>query len=254
MRKIMEIADEHDLVVIEDAACALGSYIWDEPILETISMIGIWADLTCFSFHPRKIITTGEGGMITTDNMEYAKLLEQLRSHGMSLSDRARHDKMGKAYETYDVLGYNYRMTDIQAAIGCKQMKRLDRLIGLRRKFAQLYTEQLLDIADVEAPYEPDGYFHTYQSYVVHLTPTIDRDAVVSDLGDYGIACRRGTPAIHEQRYCKDLLASVPTLKLTENRARSTIFLPLYPQMTESDVKGVVRTLKHVLDGVKRVS
>jgi dTDP-4-amino-4,6-dideoxygalactose transaminase len=194
----------------------------------------------CFSFHPRKIITTGEGGMITTDDDLLAERIAVLRSHGAV---------RGELYMSFEDAGFNYRLSDINAAIGIAQMARLEGIIGARRAHAARYAQLLGDLAGVGAPPETDGVRHTYQSYVVTLDPAIDRDEVIRRMMAEGIETTLGTYALHAQPHFQrtygyhegDLVNSAQAY-------RRSLTLPLYPQLTASDLERVVSTLADVLD------
>ncbi|MBK8382328.1 MAG: DegT/DnrJ/EryC1/StrS family aminotransferase [Ignavibacteria bacterium] len=157
-----KLCDEHNLKLIEDAACAAGSSYKGKKI-------GSHSDIVCFSFHPRKVITTGEGGMLTTSNPDYIKRIKLLRQHGMSVNDRIRHESGKLLFEDHLEFGYNYRMTDIQAAIGIRQLEKLDWIINERRKIALRYIEELKDIDCIKLPIEKEGYFSNYQSFSIYL-------------------------------------------------------------------------------------
>src|SRR5207302_133006 len=160
--QFLVIGEEHGVKILEDAACAIGSRYKGNPI-------GGHSEMACFSFHPRKVITTGEGGMVTTNNGEYAQRLRLLRQHGMSVSDSARHGAKQVVIEEYVCLGYNCRMTDVQAAIGIEQMKKLDWMVARRRELAAQYDSALADHAWLLAPHVPDYAEPNFQSYAVSL-------------------------------------------------------------------------------------
>ena len=228
------IARHHRLAVVEDAAPSLGATIGD-------ARVGSLSDFTCFSFHPRKSITTGEGGMITTASPEAAARLRRLRSHGASTSDLARHQTTTIEFEYYDELGFNYRMTDIQAAIGIVQLGRLEGILAERRRLARRYTAMLAEVPGVETPVEPNDRSHTFQSYCIRV-PAPRRAHVMERLAGEGIASRRGVMAIHlEPLYRR----SDPWLHLpeTERAAAETLLLPLFVGLTEADQERVIATL-----------
>jgi dTDP-4-amino-4,6-dideoxygalactose transaminase len=235
---IREIARRHGLTVVEDAAPSLGATVAEVRV-------GSLSDLTCFSFHPRKSITTGEGGMITTNDASVAARLRQLRSHGASTSDLARHQAGTTDIEEYAELGYNYRMTDIQAAIGIVQLGRLDGILAERRWLAARYRELLSEVEDVEPPNEPAGCLHTYQSYCVRL-PADRRAGVMRDLATEGIASRRGVMAIHLEPLYRSLLPGL-SLPETELASANTMLIPLFVGMTEDDQIVVVETMARSL-------
>ncbi|MFN2438971.1 MAG: DegT/DnrJ/EryC1/StrS family aminotransferase [Chitinophagaceae bacterium] len=233
-----QLATNYNLQLIEDAACAVGSTYKGQKI-------GSHSDLVCFSFHPRKVISTGDGGMITTNNQEYYNLLKLLRQHGMSVNDRVRHESQKVIFEDHVLIGYNYRMTDIQASVGIKQLEKLDWLITERRKIASQYYKAFADIDYIQLPFEEEGYFSNYQSYSVYLKDDcpISRNKLMQKLLDAGISTRRGVATIHrETAYKKDY----PDLSLpvSEKVADNSILLPLYVPMSPEDINNVIETFK----------
>jgi perosamine synthetase len=231
---ILEIGRRRGLKVVEDAAPSLGATVGS-------ARVGSLSDLTCFSFHPRKSITTGEGGMITTADGGIADRLRRLRSHGASTSDLARHQSGSLEFEEYLELGFNYRMTDVQAAIGLVQMGRLDGILAARRHLALRYSAMLGQLEGVEVPYEPPGRQHTFQSYCVRL-PSSVRGRVMADLAAAGVSSRRGVMAIHLEPFYRSSMAG-RSLPETERAAEDTLLLPLYAGMTEADQDQVVESL-----------
>ena len=258
MPAIMELAKRYSVSVIEDAACALGSSC-------SSVFAGTFGDSGCFSFHPRKPITTGEGGMLVTNNAEIAASVSILRDHGGSISDLDRHEKGGSLLPAYDMLGYNYRLTDIQAAIGVEQMKKLPWIIDRRVELARKYDAELGDIECFQLPYVPEGYKHTYQSYVVTLGDAQHknlplkaleklnrtRDKIMTRLGEKGIATRQGTSAVHRLGYYRNKYSIEDDgFPLSLRADRLTIALPLYPQMTEDEQGYVIDNIHKVVKDV----
>jgi len=233
-----EIARRHGLLVVEDAAPSLGATVGRQRV-------GALSDFTCFSFHPRKSITTGEGGMITTADAEAAARLRRLRSHGASTSDLSRHRSATLDFEEYAELGFNYRMTDIQAAIGLVQMNRLDDILAERRRLAHRYIERLADLEGAAAPTEPAGRLHTFQSFCVRL-PSGTRSRVMADLASAGIASRRGVMAIHLEPFYRALSPGM-RLPETEGAAADTLLLPLFAGMTDDEQDQVLDALARSL-------
>jgi dTDP-4-amino-4,6-dideoxygalactose transaminase len=231
---IVDIARRHGLVVVEDAAPSLGATVGGKRV-------GALSDYTCFSFHPRKSITTGEGGMITTADADGAARLRRLRSHAASTSDLSRHQSGSLDFEEYTELGFNYRMTDVQAAIGLVQMGRLDGILAERRSLAHRYVEQLAGLEGVITPTEPAGRLHTFQSFCVRL-PSGARPQVMADLAAAGIASRRGVMAIHLEPFYRSLSPGV-SLPETERAASDTVLLPLFAGMTVDEQDQVVEAL-----------
>ena len=237
---IKAIAKKKNLLIIEDAACAIGSEYQN-------TKIGGYGNIACFSFHPRKIITTGEGGMITTDDRATAERLRRFRHHGMSVSDIERHMANTVIIETYPELGYNYRMTDIQAAIGIEQMKKLPSILDARKQRARIYDTELGNIPHITIPKVPSYARHNYQSYWIELLDSapVDRNTLMAKLLEKGIATRRGIMAIHREP-CYRGYAGIHlpnTDKLTEN----TLLLPLYPRLSDEEQTFIINSLKEIL-------
>lgn len=239
MARILAVAETHSLPVIEDAACAIGSELWWEGRWEKIGKPhGV---IACFSFHPRKVLSTGDGGMLTTNNTEYANLFRLLRQHGMSVNDRVRHLANQVIFEEYNVVGYNYRMTDIQAAVGREQLRRLPEIVATRRQLAARYAKLLSAIPGVGVPEEPPYARTNWQSYPIYLPEWCDQRAVMQYMLDHGIATRRGIMCAHrEQPYWRAEGYHLPHSEYGQDRS---ILLPLYPQMTTEDQDYVVETL-----------
>lgn len=235
------LAKKHDLILIEDAACAVGSEI---RIAEHWGRIGKpHGDIACFSFHPRKVITTGEGGMLTTSNPEFDGKFRLLRQHGMSVPDTVRHGSPQVIFEDYLVVGYNYRMTDMQAAVGRKQLTKLPDIVKRRRALAAGYAELLGNIEGLSLPLEPDWARSNWQSYCVRLPSKVDQKATMQKLLDKGIATRRGIMCSHrEAPYVND--APRHDLRHSESAQDHAILLPIYAQMAEKDLVYVADTLK----------
>ena len=241
LTEILDMAGRRNLIVIEDAACATGSAYQGQRI-------GLpHAYLACFSFHPRKILTTGEGGMLTTADEQVAARLRRLRQHAMTTSDLARHQSQSVMTEGYDEVGFNYRMTDVQAAIGLVQLRRLDGFLARRRSLALRYSEQLAQLGWLAPPHEPPGCRHNYQSYMMRLRgdAPVSRDALMQGLLDRGISTRRGVMAIHREtpyrdpRWEREL---VHTNAVTDQ----AIILPLFHQMTEQEQNHVIECIREI--------
>ena len=235
------LCKKHNLKLIEDAACAAGSSYKG-------SKIGSHSDLVCFSFHPRKVITTGDGGMITTNNEEYYNRLKLLRQHGMSVNDRVRHNSTTVIMEDHLEVGYNYRLTDIQAAVGIKQLERLDWIIEERRKIAHKYQEAFSNIDFIRLPLEPKGYFTNWQSYVLYLKPhcPVKRNELMQLLLDKSISTRRGVMTTHRETAYKNHKLVVP-LPISEDTNDNSIVLPLYVPMNDDEVNYVISNIKSIL-------
>ncbi len=257
MIAIMDIAKRYNLKVIEDSACGFDAWILDRHS-------GTFGDCGCFSFHPRKSITTGEGGMLITDSTDIAQQVKSLRDHGASKSDLQRHkDKNGSLLPEFNMLGYNYRLTDIQGALGNTQMDQSKEIMQKRRKIAHVYHEELAGIPNLLTPYVPEGYTHGYQSYVCLfggremleccVMDKIDatnqkRNLFMQNLENRGIATRQGTHAVHTLGYYRDKYGIYKESYLQSYKAdRLSISFPLYPQMTDTELEYVVQTIKELI-------
>jgi perosamine synthetase len=235
-----EIANRHGIALIEDAACATGSEILINGQWEPIGRPR--GQIACFSFHPRKVITTGDGGMLTTSNPKFDAKFKLLRQHGMSVPDAVRHGSPQVIFENYLVAGYNYRMTDIQAAIGLKQLERLPQIIARRRFLADRYAELLGNIEELRLPVEPEWARSNWQSYCVRLSERVDQKTVMQGLLDDGIATRRGIMCSHREPCYSDQKLR-HDLRQSELAQDHSILLPIYAQMTEDDQVRVVDAL-----------
>lgn len=229
-----KLADKHNLKLIEDAACAAGCSYKD-------GKIGSHSELVCFSLHPRKVISTGDGGFITTNREDYYQRMKLLRQHGMSVNDRVRHESSKLIFEDHIEVGYNYRMTDIQAAVGIKQLEKLDWIVTERRKIAQRYHEAFGDIDCIRLPLEQEGYFSNYQSYSIYLKDDcpIERNDLMQKMLDAGIATRRGIMTTHRETAYKTAYADA-SLPISEKAADRSIILPLYIPMNDADIEKVI--------------
>lgn len=234
---IYAVAREHGLAVIEDAACAIGSEYRG-------TAIGGNADLACFSFHPRKVVTTGDGGMIVTRREDLDRKFRLLRQHGMSVSDSARHAASKVMFEQYVGLGYNYRMTDIQAAVGRVQLRRLPEMLERRRAVAARYDAALKEHPHLRPPFVPEYANPNFQSYPIRVAKgsPIARDDLMQQLHDQGIATRRGVMSVHRE---PAYTSAYPPISLPNSEAATdeVIILPLFAQMTEVEVGIVVDAL-----------
>jgi len=236
---IHEFAAARGIPVVEDAACAIGSTYNGKPV-------GADAELAAFSFHPRKLITTGEGGMLACAATDHASRARRLREHAMSVSAEERHRSDTPVVERYLEVGYNYRMTDIQAAIGLVQLRRLEELIARRRALAARYTDSLADLGVVVASDPPYGTTN-FQSYWVLLPPDapIRRDELLVALLHEGISARRGIMAAHrEPPYATE---PAPDLPVTNRLTEDSLILPLYHDLSEADQDRVITTLRRHL-------
>lgn len=237
LKSIIGIGKQNKIPVVEDAACAVGSEIlWDDEW----QLIGKpHADIACFSLHPRKVITTGDGGMITTANAEWDARFRLLRQHSMSVSDKTRHTSNKVIFETYPMLGYNYRMTDPQAAMGREQLKRLPSILERRRALGARYSSLL---KGVTPPHQPAWARSNWQSYCVRLPKGCDQTGVMQAMLDDGVSTRRGVMCTHREDAYRDAGHPHP-LTESERAQDNTIIIPLYPQMTEQEQDKVIASL-----------
>lgn len=228
------------LPVVEDAGVALGSEYKGRRI-------GNSKNPVCFSFHGRKVITMGEGGMLTTNDDEFAARAAIVRSHGASVSDFQRHQARGALLQQYTLLGYNFRMTDLQAAIGLVQMRRLPDVVKRRQALARRYDSLLAGMPELETPYVPPDSQSNYQGYIIKLTNRCrhTRDELLAATAARGVSCRHNLTC-HDQPYYQEVCGSVH-LPVTETVAQRSLCLPLHPLMTEEEQDYVVQVLKEVL-------
>jgi perosamine synthetase len=238
---LVPLARKRGLTVIEDAACAIGSEILWQGQWQKIGRPH--GDVACFSFHPRKVMSTGDGGMITTSNSAWDAQFRLLRQHGMNVPDTVRHGSAQVIFESYPVMGYNYRMTDIQAAVGRQQLTRLDDIIRTRRSLAKRYLDLLADVPGLGLPHEPDYARTNYQSFCVRLPAHADQRKIMQIALDEGISTRRGVMCSHRE----EVYAQLPypgSLRHSEQAQDSCILLPLYHQMTADEQAHVAAVLK----------
>ncbi|WP_422072366.1 DegT/DnrJ/EryC1/StrS family aminotransferase [Tranquillimonas rosea] len=244
MGALMTIANSFGLPVIEDAACGAGSEIRIDGAWQKIGRpIG---DVVCFSFHPRKVITTGEGGMLTTNRADLDAGFRLRRQHGMSVSDTKRHASASVVFETYPVRGYNYRMTDIQAAIGRAQLQRLPEIVARRRELADRYHAATEAMPGLTPPVEPSWARSNWQSYCVSLARGVDQKKLMQRMLDRGVATRRGIMNVHlEGAYSGlDLTHALSRSEMARDRC---ILLPLYAQMTDEEQDKVLTVLQEAM-------
>lgn len=252
MASILDVANRYGLTVIEDAACAFGSEVQHQGKWQRIGApLGAVA---CFSFHPRKVATTGDGGMLTTDDPDLDRQFRLWRQHGMSVSDTVRHGSRQVVQESYNQIGFNYRMTDIQAAIGREQVKRMASMIPARRRIAQMYAERLSAIKGIGLPLEPSWARSNWQSYCIRLPRHLDQRQVMQNLLDRGISTRRGIMNAHlEKPYLDEDQQPVVNLPRSEDAQASCIMLPIFAQMSDGEVDRVVSELTDVIAGASRL-
>ncbi|MEW5693350.1 MAG: DegT/DnrJ/EryC1/StrS family aminotransferase [Candidatus Hydrogenedentota bacterium] len=242
MDRIYKIAEKHKLKVIEDAACAIGSKYKGR-------FIGADSTLACFSFHPRKLLTMGEGGMITTNNKKYEKYIRLLRHQGMSVSDIKRHSSNKVIFEKYNIVGYNYRLTDLQAAIGIEQLNKLQEIIEKRIRLAQRYNEKFKNKDYLITPFVPEYAYTNYQSYCVYIKSKKNktRNGLMNYLMSKHISTRRGIMCIHREKPYIEISKNC-NLKNSEYASDNSIILPLYHQMKKEEQDYIIRSIEEYFE------
>jgi dTDP-4-amino-4,6-dideoxygalactose transaminase len=253
MEKIRVIAEQHKLILIEDAACGIGSEIKTEAGWVKIGKpFGLAA---CFSFHPRKLLATGDGGIITTDDEDFAAHLRRLRQHAMSVNDRARHQSDQVMFESYEEIGFNYRLTDLQAAIGRCQLQRVPEMVAERRVLAGAYQQALARIPGLVPPEDRADTRTNWQSYCVLLPEGADQRAVMQLLLDDGISTRRGVMCIHrEPAYANPpesdgVRVPLPVSEAGQDRG---MILPMFAGMTAEQARWVAARIDEALAATSR--
>ncbi|MCW2912013.1 MAG: Glutamine--scyllo-inositol transaminase, partial [Actinomycetia bacterium] len=233
--EIRALCDPRGIRVIEDAACAVGSVYRGRPV-------GAGAELVAWSFHPRKLLTTGEGGMLTTGEEDWARRARRLREHGMSVSAADRHASTTVIFEEYVETGYNYRMTDLQAAIGLVQLTRLDGIVARRRELAARYRRLFAELPGIVTVQDPEYGETNYQSFWVILPDgfPVGRDELLQRLFDAGISARRGIMAAHREPAYADVHADLP---VTDWFTTRSLILPLFHEMSAADQDRVVEVI-----------
>ena len=230
MGPLREIAEENGLFIVEDAACSAGARYRDERT-------GSMADMTCFSFHPRKVITTGEGGMVTTDNDELAEKAREMKKFGMKVVD-------GKWQ--FMTVGTNYKLSDVLAAIGVVQLKKIDAIIGRRRELASIYDELLEGNEFIGRPETGNGVFHIYQTYATLVTKENSRDRLIKDMGERGIETQIGTYSLHVQPSFSNV-RRIGDLERSTRLFENLFALPMANSMTPEDQEFVVKEATDLL-------
>lgn len=237
LQSLRELCDPLGIVVVEDAACGAGSTYDGRPA-------GAGADIAAWSFHPRKLLTTGEGGMLTTSRADWAERARRLREHAMSVSAAERHASVLAPPESYDQVGFNYRMTDLQAAVGLIQLQRLPEMVARRRQLAENYAKAVADLPGLRMVADPPWGTTNFQSCWVEVGPEhpLDREGLMAHFADAGISARRGIMAAHRQpAHAARVHGPLP---VTERLTGGTLILPLFHQMSESEQARVVDTLR----------
>jgi dTDP-4-amino-4,6-dideoxygalactose transaminase len=229
---VEDLCNRHGIHLLEDSACALGSVYRGRKC-------GSFGQASILSFHPRKIITTGEGGMVLTDDESVAERVRRLRNHGMRRAERGTD---------FVLAGFNMRMNEIEACLGLVQMKRIDELIKARRRIAEVYDDLLSDLDGLSTPGEPEGRFHTYQAYVVLLDDTTDRRALMDAALQRGVETGIGTYAVHAQSFYRDRLGVEPgSLPLSYRAYNQSLALPIYASMGERAAREVAAVLRECM-------
>lgn len=246
--RILEIAKKHNLIVIEDAAHALGATYKGRKI-------GSISDMTMFSFHPVKHVTSGEGGIITTNNKEYYEKLLQFRSHGITRDKEKLNEYHGPWYYEMQFLGYNYRMTDIQAALGTSQLKKIDKFVELRRKYVAMYNEAFKDMDEIITPFQHEDGQSSWHLYIIRLKLdklTVSRREIFEALQQQNIGVNVHYIPVHLQPYYQQLGYQKGICPNAEKLYREIITLPLFPAMNEEDVNDVIKAVKRTIDHYKK--
>jgi perosamine synthetase len=240
MDAFLALGERYGVAIVEDAACAIGATYGGRSI-------GSLGPLACFSLHPRKVITTGEGGMIAVQNPDVAARLRMLRQHAMDVSDLARHGAKDIVIESYPERGFNVRMTDMQAALGLCQLGALDHILAERERLAARYTAALERIPHLEAPFTPAGVQRTWQSYAVRQAPDapVDRTELMRRLLRDGVPTRRGVMAIHREGAYADTVVDLPH---TDAASAESLMLPLFAGLTDEQQDHVIDRLVQALE------
>lgn len=234
IKELKKLAEKHNLILIEDAAESLGATIDGKKV-------GTFGDSAILSFCSNKVVTTGEGGAVVTDSPEIHKRLKLIRSHG-----RAENVNYFSSteYMDYVTLGYNFRMSDITAALGIAQLRKIDRLIEMRRKNAELLSAKLSQIAEIEVPHPPDNFFHVYQMYTIKVKGGQEkRDALSAYLGQKGIMSKVYFPPVHLTQFYQNELGYDCRLPSTERISRQVLTLPMYPSLTKDEINYIVESI-----------
>jgi dTDP-4-amino-4,6-dideoxygalactose transaminase len=244
---VRELCEPRGIEVVEDAACALGSTYKGRPIGSHSRLVG-------FSFHPRKVITTGEGGMLMTSGEEFARRIRRLRDHGVNINAADRHASPEPVLEEFPEVGFNYRMSDIQAAVGLVQLTRLDTIVARRRALAHRYRQHLARVPGVSAVGDPPHGENNFQSFWITLGKDfpLSRNDLLRKMMGAGISARRGFMAAHLEPAYADVAHG--DLGITERLTRQTIVLPLFHELTEDEQDKVIEVVSEAARGSALVS
>lgn len=239
LEPIRALCDPLGIVVIEDAACGAGSTYHGRPV-------GAGAELAAWSFHPRKILTTGEGGMLTSSRLEWAQRAAKLREHSMSASAASRHTSVLAPPEEYTEIGFNFRMTDMQAAVGLVQLGRLPEAVAQRRRIVARYTEALAHVPGLRLAQDPTYGTSNFQSFWMEVLPGFGstREELLEHLAHQGVSARRGIMAAHRQPAYAEMDCGAAELSVTERLTENTLILPVYHQLTEAEQDRVIDAVK----------
>lgn len=238
LEPLRRLCDERGLALVEDAACGAGSTYRGAPV-------GAGADVSAWSFHPRKLLTTGEGGMLTTNNEQWAQRARRLREHAMDVSAADRHGSTLAPQESYGEIGYNFRMTDMQAAVGLVQLSKLEQMVARRRELAARYQQELAGVPGLRCVQDPEYGTSNYQSFwieVSHPFP-LDREGLLAKLAEDGISARRGIMASHLQPAYAGHSGYTVALPVTERLTANTLILPLYHDLLEAEQDRVIASV-----------
>lgn len=237
--EIRALCDPRGIVVIEDAACGAGSTYRGRPV-------GAGAEIAAWSFHPRKIVTTGEGGMLTTSHRDWADRARRLREHSMSVSAAARHGNVLAPAEEYTEVGFNYRMTDLQAAVGIVQLRKLPEVVARRREIAHTYSKHIAEIEGLRTVADPAWGTCNFQSFWIEVSDgyPLNRDELLAHLASHDISARRGIMASHRQPAYAGRDVGPATLEVTEHLSDNTVILPVFHQLSESEQSRVIEALQ----------
>lgn len=242
---LRSLCDRRGLRLLEDAACAIGTRIDGR-------MAGGFGDVACFSLHARKVITCGEGGLLTTHDDELAERMRSLRTHGADRAAETRHgDGLAPPSPSYVRLGYNYRLSDIQSAVASVQLRRLEGFVRERNELAARYDAELAGLPGLRLPPRRTGWLHSYQSYVVVVEPEapIEARRLMDTLAARGVSTRTGTYAVHREPYFREHVRAVPSLPASEHAGSASVALPLFNGLAVRDQDAVIRALQDAWTG-----
>ena len=242
MEEFRQLADEYGLWILEDACHAPGGYFIDSNGEKQFCGNGKFADVTVFSFHPVKHIATGEGGMVTTNDKELFDRLSLLRTHGITKNPACLHENHGGWYYEMQELGYNYRLTDFQAALGLSQLKRADEGLKRRQKIAVRYNEAFKRIADIQTPYASPDVFHAYHLYIIQVPDRLD---LYNYLHENGIYAQVHYIPLHLMPYYREQGNKPGDLPVAEKYYSRCLSLPMFPTLTDEEQEYVIKKIEY---------